>query len=400
MKRCIAAALLWPALSAWSAAPAPEASRWYGYNVHAGRCERLDGFEGSLAFLEGVRTPAEMVRRLAERASDAKSVSFLEQARASGPPGEPMPKAQATWLQAFSPTNAYMVSSAALQVELPLVRSEVCTRLGLAIEGTQPGGDFHAWVTRLYGFHPHELSKEEISARSTALDDLWQEAQANPARALPLLRAELADTADADFFAYDGAKLLLALSKTRDDQALALSTLVKVDLRDVDPTDYLTTVQRLAAQGLDTRAAAFHVLGTPDFQAFIPQHSLTLGQDYALIYMLYPMDTSTFEPALLDHLAGETDARSQKSLLLAAWYLMTPAGKAALASFPDRAGVDPAVAAYARELLARQPRPRPPSSTPAAATLRSERMKTMRRPISDEALIEFDALTTQLQARP
>ncbi|MFL6629068.1 MAG: hypothetical protein ACJ8G1_21680 [Vitreoscilla sp.] len=261
----------------------------------------------------------------------------------------------------------------------------------------ETGDDFHARVAHLYDFHPHDLTKEQIDARSTALDAFWTQARAEPARTLPLLRAELARTADADFFAYDGAKLLLALSKSRDDQALALSTLVKVDLQDVDHTDYLLTVQRLAAQGFDTRAAAFHVLGSADFQAFIPQHALTLGQDYALIYMLYPMDTSTFEAALLDRLAAETDARSQKSLLLAAWYLMTPASRTALATFRERPGLDPAVAARARELIARKPGLA--SSMSSAASLRAERMKTMRRPISDEALIEFDTLTTKLQAK-
>jgi hypothetical protein len=397
MKRCIAAALLWPVLSAWSAAPAPDAPRWYGYNVHAGRCERLDGFDGSLAFLEGVRTPAQMVQRLAERSTDAKAESFVARARASANPAQPIPAAQAAWLEAFSPTDAYMVSSEALGIELPLVRRQECVRLGLAIEGMAPGDDFHAWVDRLYGFHPHELTKEQIDARSTALDSFWTEAQAEPARTLPLLRAELAGSADADFFAYDGAKLLLALSKDRDDQALALSSLAKVDLRDVDHADYLRTVQRLAAQGFDARAAAFHVLDSADFQAFIPQHALTLGQDYALIYMLYPMETSTFEAALLDRLATETDARAQKSLLLAAWYLMTPASRTALATFRDRPGLDSAVAARGRELLARKAGAT--RSLSSAASLRDERMKVMRRPISDEALIEFDALTAKLQAK-
>ena len=38
----------------------------------------------------------------------------------------------------------------------------------------------------------------------------------------------------------------------------------------------------------DTTAAAFQILEQPDFEVFIPQHLLMLGQNYILIYMLLP----------------------------------------------------------------------------------------------------------------
>ena len=133
MRVRIAWALIFLNVPAWSATSVPETPQWYGYNVHAGKCERLSGFSGSLAFLEGARTPAEFLRRLAEHTPDAKQVSFLEAARADAA-GKPMPAEQAQWLENFSPTNAYLITSEALGVDLPLVTREVCGKLGLLIE--------------------------------------------------------------------------------------------------------------------------------------------------------------------------------------------------------------------------------------------------------------------------
>jgi len=139
MKARIAWALICLNMPAWSAATVPEL-QWYGYNVHAGICERLSGFEESLEFFEGARTPAEFLQRLSEHAPDAKQVSFLEGARADAA-GKPMPADQAQWLENFSPTNAYLISSEALGVELPLVTSEVCGKLGLSIESAPADAD-------------------------------------------------------------------------------------------------------------------------------------------------------------------------------------------------------------------------------------------------------------------
>jgi len=76
-------------------------------------------------------------------------------------------------------------------------------------------------------------------------------------------------------------------------------------------------------------------LAFPDFKAFIPQHALTLGQNYSLIYMLFPMDEALFVTDLASQLASERNVQSQKSLLLALWYTATPAGNTAIKKFVD-----------------------------------------------------------------
>jgi hypothetical protein len=269
---------------------------------------------------------------------------------------------------------------------------------GLAHAQSTAAADFHSKVVVLYSFEPHKLQRAEMQAKSSQLDQFWSAAKADPPKILPLLRDELKNPSNSAFFFYDGSKLLLALSTERSDQALALRSIAKADLKGVQPGDYLRTVQALGSKGLDTRVAAFRILAFPDFKAFIPQHSLTLGQDYALIYMLFPMDETQFVSDLVTRLAAEADVQAQKSLLLALWYTVTPAGDAAIKAFANSPNKPAEATAYAKSLLGRSAQPGSPSLS-SAQSLREERRKVMQRPISDEALIEFDQLTAKLIAK-
>jgi hypothetical protein len=274
--------------------------------------------------------------------------------------------------------------------------------------GSAPGGavaaplsqeDFHSKVTEIYDFEPRNLKKDEVAAKSGQLDTFWSSASAAPQETLPLLRRELADPSNSAFFHYDGAKLLLSLSKEREDGELALQSISKADLRSLQPTDYLRTVHRLASIGLDSREAAFHILAFPQFQSFIVQHALTLGQNYSLIYMLFPMDVSKFSGDLLSHLASETDVTSQKSLLLAIWYTATPAGEAALKSFAENKDMPEESRTYASGLIVRKSSFLGALSFESKASLQEARRKIMCRPISDEALGEFDQITAKIRAK-
>lgn len=256
---------------------------------------------------------------------------------------------------------------------------------------------FHSKVVALYSFEPHTLGSANFPAKSAELDQFWSFVGAHAREALPLLRQELANPSNSSFFFYDGAKLLLSLSDDKADRALALRSLPKADLRGVQHNDYLTTVHWFAQNGFDTRQAAFRVLAFPDFKAFIPQHALTLGQNYSLIYMLFPMPETTFVDDLAKQLEAATDPTSQKSLLLALWYTVTPNGDAAIEAFAQRAGASKESVQYARQLQARRAGVSA-ARTASLRSLREERMKLMQEPISDEALLDFDKLTAQILA--
>lgn len=257
---------------------------------------------------------------------------------------------------------------------------------------------FHARVVALYSFEPHKLTSEQIEAKSKVLDSFWEEVKADPKRYLPLLRNELRDGGNSAFFSYDGSKLLLAVSKERKDQTLALEAIPRADLQGVQHTDYLRTVHWFARNGFNTTKAALRILDYPDFKAFIVQHALTLGQDYSLIYMLFPMPDASYVGPLIDRLNIEDKLVSQKSILLALWYSMTPEAKAAAARFIADTSKSQDARNYAKELSERKA---PLTSVLTLSTtrqLKEERQKVMYR-LSDEALYEFESLTAKLLAK-
>ena len=94
----------------------------------------------------------------------------------------------------------------------------------------------------------------------------------------------------------------------------------------------------MAAQGENTSAAALNILAQPKFQVFIPQHSLRLGQDYCLIYMLLPTDQDFWLRPAIERLRAEQDVTAQKSLLLLLWYAQTSDSDKAIEEFSIDAG--------------------------------------------------------------
>lgn len=176
----------------------------------------------------------------------------------------------------------------------------------------------HQQVGQTYNFQPHLLSTQEINQKSAILDQFWTKAKAEPSVYVPALRQELGDFKNPPFFLYDGSMLLLSLSNTPADRKAALAAMAHSDLRDVQTRDYFLQVHRMATLNDNTTEAAFHVLEQPDFKVFIPQHVLTLGQDYVLVYLLLPTDQDYWLQPAIDRLRDEHDQTAQKSLALVA----------------------------------------------------------------------------------
>src|SRR5258708_16983652 len=194
----------------------------------------------------------------------------------------------------------------------------------------------------------------------------------------------------------------MSLSKDPADRKIILSAVARTDLRDLQLIDYFLLVHSMAAQGEDTTAAAFHVLAEPKFQVFIPQHSLTLGQDYSLIYMLMPTNQDFWLKPAAERLHVEKDVTAQKSLLLLLWYAQTPDSDKAIGDFSADAGKPPASKAYATELANRKDSAG--MKVGATALLASEEsLRKARRErlkaVSDEALYDLDAYTAKIIAK-
>jgi len=260
----------------------------------------------------------------------------------------------------------------------------------------------HQQIERTYDFQPHLLNEQEITQKSAVLDQFWSTAKAEASRYVPALRQELVDFKNPRFFLYDGSMLLLSLSDATVDRRIALAAVAHCDLRDVQPDAYFHQVHRMATLNEDTTAAALHVLDDPDFKVIVPQHALTLGQNYVLIYMLLPTGEDYWLQPAIERLRGENDLTAQKSLLLLLWYAQSEPADQAITAFAGDPGKPPASRAYAQELLHRKDkigskqRLRAMAST--ETSLRQKRRERLHS-VSDEALIDLDEYTLMLMAK-
>lgn len=267
-------------------------------------------------------------------------------------------------------------------------------------QATSNTGFLHAEIQKVYNFQPHTLTSAQIAQKSGLLDQFWTKAKSQRDVYVPELRRELADFSNPPFFLFDGSQLLLSLSDAPTDRKTVLAAVAHTDLRDLQLKDYFLLVQHMAAQGEDTTAAAFHVLPEPKFQVFIPQHSLTLAQNYCLVYMLLPTNQDFWIQPAIARLRAETDATAQKSLLLLLWYAQTPDSDKAIQEFLAAPAKSQASKAYANELLhrkdgvARTGAAGPSQSEASLRQARRERMKA----VSDEALYDLDSYTAQIIA--
>lgn len=262
-------------------------------------------------------------------------------------------------------------------------------------------------INELYAFSPQNLSTEEQDTKTAQLDTFWDQVESNKSAYLPILRRELSGDKHPPFFYYDGSKLLLHLSSSQADKQIALNAISKTDLKGVNNTDFLRTVTSLSIEGFDTSAAALHVLSMPDFKAFIPMHSLTLGQNYSLITMLMPLDIKLYIDKVLKLSKTETDDVNLKSLILVLWYADTTQSLKQIEKMASHAKYSQQVretasqlAKYDESFSTRVPvekiddlrKELEISENLSYAEIGEIRKKRFNR-ISDEALIELDQLT-------
>ena len=248
-------------------------------------------------------------------------------------------------------------------------------------------------IQRIYNFQPHLLTDQQRNEKSAVMDQFWGKVKAGKDSLLPALRSELAELGNPPFFLYDGSMLLLSLSDAAGDRRLALAAVSKCDLLDVQANSYFEQVHRIAALNEDTSQAALHILDDPAFTVFVSQHVLTLGQDYALVYMLLPEDTKFWIHPAIERLRSERDQTAQKSLLLLLWYAQTPEGDKALSDFASDRSKPDATRAQAKDLLGRKANSfglnRAMALFRREADIREMRRQRMRA-LSDEALYDLD----------
>lgn len=95
------------------------------------------------------------------------------------------------------------------------------------------------------------------------------------------------------------------------------------DLSDVTPSAYFYSIHQLSMQGVDTTAAALHVLDDPTFIVSVPQHAMTLHTPDCL-FLLLPIDPSKWLSAVSQRIAVTKEPESLKALVTLVFYAQTP----------------------------------------------------------------------------
>jgi hypothetical protein len=261
----------------------------------------------------------------------------------------------------------------------------------------------HEQIQQTYSFQPHLLSDQQIAQKSATLDEFWNQVKAQKATYINALRVELADFNNPPFFLYDGSMLLQSLSDTHEDRKIELAALAHCNLRDVQRKEYFWQIHHMAVLGEDTTAAALHVLDDPKFQVIVPQHALTLGQNYVLVYLLLPTDQQYWQQPSIDRLAMEKDEVAQKSLLNLLWYAQHNAADKAIAAFaadPTKPEANRKFAAQFSQMkgLGQKALDQISSLGSSEESLRRKRRERMAS-VSDEALYDLDRYTIAIHAK-
>lgn len=252
----------------------------------------------------------------------------------------------------------------------------------------------HARLVKLYSFRPHQMNADQVAAKEKELAAFWGQAK-NENIALALLRAELKDARTPPYFAFDGGKLLMSMSRMPEDQALALQALPRVDLRDVDGAEYVLAVHWFARNGFDSTRAALHMLDYPSFTAEKVAKDMDLSLAYSLIFGVFPMPEARYVPALAARLRTEKNVTAQRALLLALWYSATPEGTRALDEYAAGRNKPEAGLQYARQLLAEKVPEGVPPGQGTVDDLRDGRRESLRK-IDGTALRSLDRYTAQI----
>jgi hypothetical protein len=253
----------------------------------------------------------------------------------------------------------------------------------------------HADIQRIYNFEPHKLSSAEREAKSKLVDEFWAKVSREKSKYLPALRMELNDTTNSPFFLYDGSHLLLSLTKTKNDYALALSAMSQVSLADIDLGDYVQTMNSFAGKGLNTTSAALKIIPIDSYRAYLPAHALTLDKGLSLRFMLLPIKSEWYLNRVIEALATVRDDQTVNQILDFLFYTCTCQGDAVIARYATDKN-QPKVVRKQAALLVEWNKVKRHDNPAKYVSLRNKRQTALSR-VSEEALSELDEVSKELK---
>lgn len=249
---------------------------------------------------------------------------------------------------------------------LLLFAAVVFTSAAHARGAQSPCEEFSRAVRDTYNFKPSRLKDDaERSAKSAAMDRIWNMVKARQKELLPCLRAALEDPKSDPWFGFDGSTLLVYLDPSPESKATQVRRYASTELEDVDLEVWVSTLARLGAEGFDVSEAGARWLALPKAEYYLPQHgAYHVTKLEGALYIYGSMDEAQATPALLKIVNQPANPAREYALALLI-VQTTPEALRALKGF-DASGLSSSARAAIREFLERpklfEPREKPKTS--------------------------------------
>ncbi len=256
------------------------------------------------------------------------------------------------------------------------------------------GQDLHREIQEIYNFEPHKLSKESQEPKVKLMDAFWEKVTKEKNKYLQELRVELKDKNNPTFFLYDGGHLLISLSNSKDDYQIALDAMTRVNLKNIDPSDYVKTMNFFAQNELNTTEGALKIISDDAFVAYIPQHALSLDKGLSLRFLL-PIDNNLYLKQTINKLATLKDLETIKYVLNFLFYTCTCEADSLISKYANDKDQEKGVRKYAGDLVKMNAVTRNANMEKYSALVK-KRKEILQR-ISDEALDELNDVSKKLK---
>lgn len=186
--------------------------------------------------------------------------------------------------------------------------------------------------SRIYGFSPSQISKEEQKSRSGQMDQFWNLVKSQGQSGRECLKQLIMAEQEDGFFVYDGTSLLLDMDQSPASLEVALVGLSKTNLKDINSSGYIHMAMFLLHKGLEITPLAEHYMLAPEVEGFVPQHAMRLDRETGAFFLYGSMPITTGDQSLGRMLnASQPPARSTAALMLS--MSMTEGSYKALKSF-------------------------------------------------------------------
>ncbi len=159
--------------------------------------------------------------------------------------------------------------------------------------------EFQKLVDATYNFKPSKLTPEERTAKSAAMDKVWNKVKAHRQELLPCLYKAINSRTSDSFFRFDASNLLIQLDQSAEAKKTLIKAYAEVDFNDLDLRYWMPYIAILGYENFDTSAAGEKWLKYPNPEYYLPQHgTLKIDKEIGALIIYGSMDESIATPAL------------------------------------------------------------------------------------------------------